>query len=199
MRNNETTKGRLDVIDEKIRKYYIHTLRQQGITVSEKQCAQAMKALSSQNSYGVWLPYMGYHNNPLVPMKGKIAFLHMCMEVDREETKDFLSQLIMFSKGYYDEKLVKAGLVKVGLKSGTKIALNTKRSKVGRRMFNNLNYANKIMEAFDMADIFYSATYIYLLNRQVQNHSQQHSVRESLNAYTFWLNEKNEAFLGMFK
>lgn len=198
MSNHETTGSRLDMLDAQIREYYIHTLTQQGITVSEKQCGQAMREWTDQNPYGGWVAYMAVHNNPFFPMKGKIKWLTAFMSVNSEETKEFLSQLIMLSKGYYDENVIKTGLIKTGLKSGLKVGLNTRRNRYGRTTFQQIDRMNKIKEAVDLAGIFYSATYIYLLNRHMQYRSQQYSIYEGLNAYIYWLNEMNEEFIGKF-
>lgn len=200
MGNNETTGSRLDKFDEYIRKYYLHTLTLQGVSASEKQCEQWMESLKNQNSYAAWVLYIGtMHNNYMVPMKGKLSFLHSLFDVNSEDTKDFLSQLVMFSKGQYDEKTVKAGLVKVGIKSGIKVVLNTKRSRMGRSVFNSLKQSDTVYESFDTACVFYGATHVFLLNKQIRKHSQQDSVYEGLCAYQFFMDEKNDRLLNLFK
>ena len=182
MGNNETKGSRLDQLNECIRKYYLHTLTLQGVAASEKQCEQWMESIKNQNNYTAWVLYIGtMHNNYMVPMKGKLSFLHALFDENREDTNDFLSQLIMFSKGHYDEKSVKSGLVKAGLKSG------------------GLKQADTVFESFNTAGVFYGATYIYLLNKQIQKRSQQDSVYEGFCAYQFLMDEKNDRFLNIFK
>lgn len=200
MGNNETKGSRLDQLNECIRKYYLHTLTLQGVAASEKQCEQWMESIKNQNNYTAWVLYIGtMHNNYMVPMKGKLSFLHALFDENREDTNDFLSQLIMFSKGHYDEKSVKSGLVKAGLKSGVNLTLNTKKSRMGRSVFNSLKQADTVFESFNTAGVFYGATYIYLLNKQIQKRSQQDSVYEGFCAYQFLMDEKNDRFLNIFK
>ena len=135
----------------------------------------------------------------MVPMKGKLSFLHSLFDENCEDTKDFLSQLVMFSKGQYDEKTVKAGLVKAGIKSGVKVVLNTKRSRMGRSVFNSLKQSDTVYESFNTAGVFYGATHVFLLNKQIQKHSQQDSVYEGLCAYQFFIDEKNDRLLNLLK
>lgn len=200
MSSNTSIGSRLDEINESIRKYYLYTLTQQGVSVSESQCQQWMEFVEEQNNYTAWVAYTGtMHNNPLIPMRGKCLVCVHFFEENCDDTKDFISQLILYSKKHYDETAVTSGLIRSGIKSWAKVTLNAKRNRIGRSVFNSLKQTDTVYESINTADVFYSATYIYLLNKQIQKRSQQDSVYEGLCAYQFFMDEKNDRFLNLFK